>query len=104
MPSFVFCPDMQQLFLVPVSVYNNKILNTESVTKREFPKYQVDQNPTYEIDSLEKEINKKLIAKTDTLVEKKLFFPRIKHSSWQTLTLDGAETGVLSDFAQQLRR
>ena len=75
------------------------------MTRQEFPRYQVEQNPTYQNDSLEKEINKKLFAKADSLVEKNLSCPRIKPSKSQTLTLDGVETAVLlSDFAQQLRR
>ena len=53
---------MEQFFLVPASVYN-KSLNTKAVTKQELPKYQAEQNPTYQIDSLKKEINKKLSAK-----------------------------------------
>ena len=95
---------MEQFFLVPTSVYN-KNLNTQSVTKQELPKCQPSQNPTYQIDSLKKEINKILFAKADTLVDKILFCPRIKLSNSQTLILDGVETGIfLSDFVQQLRR
>ena len=78
---------------------------TQSVTKQELPKYQPSQNPTYQIDSLKKEINKKLFSKADSLVDKILSCPRIKLSNSQTLILDGVETGIfLSDFVQQLRR
>ena len=50
------------------------------------------------------EINIKLRAKADSLVDKTLPGPRMKLSNLQTLILDGVETGVLlSDFAQQLR-
>ena len=95
---------MDQFVLVPASVYN-KILNTHSVTKQELPKYQSSQNPTYQIDSLRKEINKSLFSKADYLVDKILSCPRIKLSNSKTLILDGVETGnFLSDFAQQLRR
>ena len=95
---------MEQFVLVPTSVYNKNLI-TQSVTKQELPKYQPLQNPTYQIDSLKKEINKKLFAKADTLVDKILSCPRIKLSISQTLILDGVETGIfLSDFAQQLRR
>ena len=95
---------MDQLVFVPASVYN-KNLNTQSVTKHELPKYQPSQNPTYQIESLKKEINKKLFSKADSLVEKILSCPRIKLSKSYTLILDGVETGIfLSDFAQQLRR
>ena len=95
---------MEQFVLVPASLYNKSLI-THSVTKQEHPKYQPSQNPTYQIDSLKKEINKKLISKTDSLVDKILSCPRIKLSNAQTLILDGVETGIfLSDFAQQLRR
>ena len=68
-------------------------------------KYQPLQNPTYQIDSLKKEINKNLFSKADFLVDKILSCPRIKLSNSQTLVLDGAKTGnFLSDFAKQLRR
>ena len=67
--------------------------------------YQPSQNPTFQIDSLKKEINRKLFSKADSLVNKILSCPRIKLSNSQTLFLDAVETGIfLSDFAQQLRR
>ena len=62
LPSLTICVDMEQSALVPASVFN-KSSNTQAVTKRELPKYQAEQNPTYQIDSLKKEINKKLFAK-----------------------------------------
>ena len=92
---------MEQFVLVPASVYNKSL----SVTKKELPKYQLSQNLTYQIDSLKKEINKKLFSKADSLVEKILSSPRIKLSNSETIFLDGVETGnFLSDFAQQLCR
>ena len=95
---------MDQFVLVPASVYNKSLI-TQSVTKQQLPKYQPLQNPTYQIDSLKKEINKKLFSKADPLVDKILSCPRVKFSNSQTLVLDGVETGIfLSDFAQQLRR
>ena len=95
---------MEQFVVVPVSVYNKSLI-TQSVTKQEFTKYQPSQNPTYHIDSIKKEINKKLFSKADSLVDKILSCPRIKLSNSQTLILDGVETEVfLLDFAQQLRR
>ena len=95
---------MDQFVLVPASVYNES-LTTQSVTKQEFPKYQPSQSPTYQIDSLKKELNKNLFSKADSLVDKILSSPRIKLSNSQTLVLNGIETGIfLSDFAQQLRR
>ena len=97
---------MEQFVLIPASVYNNKKnLNTLANTKQELPKYQAEQNVTYQIDSLKKETNKKLFAKADSLVDKFLCYPRIKLSNSETLILDGVETGVLlSVSAQQLRQ
>ena len=95
---------MDQFVLAPASVYN-KSLVTRSVTKQKLPKYQPSQNPTYQVDSHKKEINKKLFSKADALIDKYLSYPRIKPPNSQTLILDGVETGIfLLDFAQQLRR
>ena len=92
---------MEQFVPVPASVYNKNLI-TQSVTKQELPKYQPSQNPTYQLDSLKKEINKKILSKADSLVYKILSCPRIKLSNPQTLILDGVETGIfLSVFAQQ---
>ena len=97
---------MEEFVLVPTSVYNNnENLNALAVTKEELLKYPAEQNPTWQTDSLEKEINEKLFAKADSLVDKNLSCLRIKLSNSQTLILDDIETGVLlSDFAQQHRR
>ena len=96
---------MEQIDLVPASVYNNKCLKTHSLTKHELLEYPVEQNPTYQIESLKEEINKKLFAEAYSIVNKILFCPRIKLSNSQTLILDGVETGLLlSDFFQQLPR
>ena len=96
---------MEQFVLVPASasVYKRNWIN-QLVTKQEFPKYQPSQSPKHYIDSVKREINKKLFSKADSLVDKTLFCPRIKLSSSQTLILYGVETGFfLLDFAQQLR-
>ena len=95
---------MEQFLHVPASVYN-KSVTTHSVTKQELPKYKVEQPPTYQIDSLKRDINKKLFGKADKLVDKILSCSRIKLSNSQTITLDGVDTGVLiSDFTLLLRR
>ena len=60
---------MEQFFFVPVSVYN-RILITQSATKQEVPKYQPSQNPTYQMNWLKKEMNKKLFHEADSLVDK----------------------------------
>ena len=93
---------MEQFVLVPASVYNK---SAQSVTKQELPKYKAEQPPTYQIDSLKKEINKKLFSKADPLIYKTLSCSRIKLSNSQTIVLDGLDTGVLnSDFTLHLRR
>ena len=94
---------MEQFVLVPASVYN-KSVTTQSVTKQELPKSKAEQPPTYQIDSLKRDINKKLFGKADTLIDKILSCSCIKLSSLQTIILDGVDTGVLiSDFTLHLR-
>ena len=93
---------MEQFVLVPASVYNK---SAQSVTKQELPKYKGEQPPAYQIDSLKKEINKKIFSEADPLIDKILSCSRIKLSNSQTIILDGVDTGVLiSDFALHLRR
>ena len=93
---------MEQFVLVPASVYNK---SEQSVTKQELPKYKSEQPPTYQIDSLKKEINKKLFSKADPLIDKILSCSLIKLSNSQTMISDDADTGVLiSDFTLHLRR
>ena len=97
---------MEPFVLVPVSVYSNKSLSLQSITKQDLPKYRVEQTLTYQIDQLKKEKNYwELFDKADSLVFKIWTSPRIKLSHSQTLFLGGVETGIsLSNFAQQLRR
>ena len=95
---------MEQFVLVPASVYT-KSVTTQSVTKRELPKYRAEQPPTYQIDSLKRGVNKKLFGKADALIDKTLSCSRTKLSNSQTIVLDGVDTGVLvSDFTLHLRR
>ena len=80
-------------------------MTTRSVTKQELPKYKAEQPSTYHIDSLKRDINKKLFGKADTLIDKILSCSRIKLSNLQTKILDGVDTGVVvSDFTLHLRR
>ena len=95
---------MDQFVLVPAFVYN-KSVTTQSVTKQERPNYIAEQPPTYQLESLKKDINKKLFGKADTLVDKILPCSCIKLPNSQTIILDGVDTGVLfSDFTLHLRR
>ena len=104
LPSLNICFDMEQFVFVPASVYTKSLI-TQSVTKQELPNHQPPRSPTYQVDSLKKEINKKLFSKADSSVDKILSCPRIKLLNSQTLILGGVETGSsLLDFAQQLRR
>ena len=72
---------MEQFVLVPASVYNKRLI-IQLVTKQELPKY----HPTYQTVSLKKETNKKLFAKTDSLVDKILACLRIKLSKSNKLS------------------
>ena len=95
---------MEQFVLVPASVYS-KSVTTQSVTKQELPKYKAEQPPTYQIDSIKRDVSKKLFAKADSLIDKILSCSRIKLSNSQTIISDGVDTGVLiSDFTLHLRR
>ena len=95
---------MEQFVFVSVSAYN-KSVTTQSVTKQELPKFKAEQPPTYQIDYLKRDINKKLFGKADTLIDKILSCSCIKLSNSQTIVLDGVHTGVLiSNFTQHLRR
>ena len=95
---------MEQFVLVPAPVYN-KSVTTQSITKQELPKYKAEQTPTYQIDSLKRDINKKLFGRGDSLIDKILSCSRIKLSHSRTIILNGFDTGVLfSDFTLQLRR
>ena len=107
LPALTICLDMEQFVLVPASVYN-KSLNKQSIAKQELPKYRALQNPTYQIDPLQKEINSKLFAKADSLVDKYLSYPHIKLSQSQTLILDDVTwcftVRLCSTTASQKRR
>ena len=95
---------MEQVFLVPLSVYNSSNSPT-IVTKQELPKYKPEQTPTYHKYTLKKEINQQLSTSASPLVNKILESSCIKLSNSNTLILDGIETGVLlKDFAQRLKR
>ena len=85
---------MEQFVLVSASVYN-KSVTTQSVTKQELPKYQIEQTPTYQMDSLKTDINKKLFGKAEALIDKIFSCSRIKISNSQTKVLVGVDTGVL---------
>ena len=95
---------MEQFVHVPASVYI-KGVTTQSVTKQELPTYKAEKPSTSQIDSLKRDINKKLLGKADTLIDKILSCSRIKLSNSQTIVLDGVDTGMLmSDFFLHLHR
>ena len=58
---------MEQFVLISDSVYN-KSVTTQSVTRQDLPDYKAEQPPTYQTDSLKKDINKKLFGKAETLI------------------------------------
>ena len=95
---------MEHFVLVAASV-SNKSEITQSVTKRVLPNYKTEQPPTFQIDSLKRDINKKLFGEADTLKNKSLSCSRIELSTSQTIFLDSVDTAVLiTDFTQHLRR
>ena len=95
---------MEQFVLVPLSVYNSRN-NPTIVTKQELPKYKSEQTPTYHKDTLRKEINQQFSTSASPLLNKILDSSCIKLSNFNTLILDGIETGVLlKEFAQRLSR
>ena len=95
---------MEQFVLVPASVYSSSV-TTQSVTKQELPKYKAEHPPTYQIDSIRRDNNKKLFGKADSLIDKTLSCSRIKLSNLQKINLDGVDTGVLiSNFTRHLHR
>ena len=82
-PSLAICLDMEQFVLVPASVYKNKKnLITQAVTKQELPKHQAERN---QIDSLKNEMNKKLFANADSLVDKIFCVVLVSSSQLRTL-------------------
>ena len=85
---------MEQFVLVPASVFNESV-TTQSITQQEFPKFKAEQYPTYQINSLKIDINKKLFGKADTLIDKILSCSRMKLSNLQIKILDGVDTGLL---------
>ena len=85
---------MEQFVLVPASVFNESV-TTQSITQQEVPKFNAEQYPTYQIDFLKIDINKKLFGKAHTLIDKILSCSRMKLSNLQTKILDGVDTGLL---------
>ena len=72
---------------------------------KELPSYQSEEKPTYQIESVKKDINKNIFAKADSLVDKVLSSLRMKLSTSNFLILDGTDIRVpLTDFAQTLKR
>ena len=80
-------------------------MTTQSFTKQELSNYKAEQPSTYQIDSLKRDINKKVFGKADNLIDKVLSRSRIKFSNSHTSFLDGVDTGVLNtDFTLLLPR
>ena len=52
--SLIFCLEMEQFFLVTLSVYNSTN-NPTNVTKQELPKSKPEQNPTCQKDTIKKQ-------------------------------------------------
>ena len=91
--------------LLLVCTITTRVWIFRKLQSRSFQNYQAEENPKYQSASLKKERNEKLFPKAHSLVDRKMYYPRIKLSNLQTLLLDGVETGfLLSTFAQELGR
>ena len=49
LPTSVICLEVEQFDIVPVPVYSNNSLSTQSVTTKELPKYQADHVPYWRV-------------------------------------------------------
>ena len=95
---------MEQFVLVPASVFN-KGVTAQSVAQQELPKYKTEQPPTYQIDCLKGDFNKKGFGRAETLIDKISSCSCIKLSTSQTIIFSGVDSGLLiSDFTLQLRQ
>ena len=83
--SLIICLDMEQLVLVPASVYN-KSVTAQYVTKQELPKYKAEQPPTYQVESLN--LNKKMFGKADPLIVLASSFQLRKQKFWTLWILE----------------
>ena len=93
---------MEQFALVSASVYN-KSVTKQSGIKQKLPKNKAEQPSNYQ--NVSQNLNKKLFGKADTLIDKILYFSRIKFSNSQTIVLDVGDTGgLISDFTLHLPR
>ena len=96
---------MQHIVLEPFSVYNSNNNNPLLVTKQKLPKYKLDQNPTYQMSTVNKEKIQHLISSATALIIKLLESPCIKLPNPTTIMLDGMATGVLlKDLLQHVKR
>ena len=67
-----------------------------AVTKQELHKFPAEQNSTYQSEMPKKEINRKLFAKADSLVDKILSCCRIKLLYFKNgLKMDDVETKII---------
>ena len=95
MPFLLICRDIEQFFLYLASVYNQKILNAQAVTKQELRKYQVEENTTYQNDSLRKRTIRRLFAKSDSLVNKLFVLSSYKALDFATFVIGWCRTWSL---------
>ena len=82
---------MDQCVCVPDSVYKER-LTKESFVKQVFPLYQIQKNPANSMllnGTLEKETNKKVLARANSLVDKYLYYPHVVLQKPQSIFLNG---------------
>ena len=54
---------MEQFVIVPISIYDSNTTKPTVVTKNELPTYRSQEKPTYQIESVRKDISKDLLLK-----------------------------------------
>ena len=100
--SFDYCFSNEQKKVKKRHSGNRRLQFKKIIT---LPKYQASQNLTSQIDSHKKEINRKIFAKANCLVDKTFYSPLFNFSKSQASFLDGVKAFVsLSKFVKQLRR
>lgn len=95
---------MEQFVLIPLSLYNEKIVsNSVTLPKTEKSAVTVDE-PIQ--DSVYAQVNSVLKSgKNNSLVDSILSSPRLRLSSSDTILLDGRDTNVsLVDFIYKIKR
>ena len=92
---------MEHFVLVPVSVCNNKYLNSRLVKKQELPKYQAEQITSYQIDWLKLETTENIqkAGSQSRLFSRQSFV----FSSYQALQFEESIAGWRGNYSFTVR-